>query len=249
VPVVEVTALLTEAKEFAAADASVDGATEPVTGASAFVTGVVASVAVVASGLGAAVAGGRALGAAVTWDADWPAVLAEPVAVGGTGTGACVTAATAATAGAVAVVVPAGGLVTEVTTDATVPVTGAVTEPVTEAVAGLACAVIVVTGDAGPVSAEMADVIPRDAGGSSVVAACACLEKSSRSKKIPAARISTCAARRATRREISCDIDGSHAPGNWTARLTSGRQESPGPAARGVADGVICPATTVHHRS
>jgi hypothetical protein len=62
-------------------------------------------------------------------------------------------------------------------------------------------------GGAEPTSAETADVT---AGCSSPVAAWACLENSSRRKKIPAATTASCAARRATRHTSSCDIDSSH---------------------------------------
>jgi hypothetical protein len=44
----------------------------------------------------------------------------------------------------------------------------------------------------------------------SPVAAWACLEKSKRSRMIPAAAIANCAARTATRYASSCDIDSSH---------------------------------------
>jgi hypothetical protein len=65
--------------------------------------------------------------------------------------------------------------------------------------------------DAGPVSAETADATAEGAGGgSSPVAAWACLEKSSKTKRIPAAAIANCATRTAARCASSCDIDSSY---------------------------------------
>jgi hypothetical protein len=48
------------------------------------------------------------------------------------------------------------------------------------------------------------------AGGGGSVAACACRENTSMTRKIPAATIASCTARRATRRAIGCGISYSH---------------------------------------
>jgi hypothetical protein len=65
--------------------------------------------------------------------------------------------------------------------------------------------------EAEPASAETAEVTEGAAGGgSSPVAAWACLEKSKRMKKIPAAATASCAARTAARRASGCGIDSSH---------------------------------------
>jgi hypothetical protein len=85
--------------------------------------------------------------------------------------------------------------------------------------------------DEEPVSAEAADVTSVSAPGcSSAAAAWACREKNSRMKRIPAAAIANCAARRAARCASSCDIDSSY-PQEVRPR-TSGRK-SPGPAMHG----------------
>jgi hypothetical protein len=49
-------------------------------------------------------------------------------------------------------------------------------------------------------------------GGGGSVAACACRENTSMMKKIPAARIASCIARRAMRRTIGCGMSYSHPP-------------------------------------
>jgi hypothetical protein len=104
-----------------------------------------------------------------------------------------------------AVTVEVTGLVTVPTTEPTVPLTEP--PPVELAPAEPAGAV----DDPGPVSAETADVTAdEEGGGSSPVAACACLERSSNRKKIPAATIANCATRTAARCASSCDIDSSH---------------------------------------
>jgi hypothetical protein len=97
-------------------------------------------------------------------------------------------------------------LVAELTTDPTALVTGPVAVEAAE--------------ETGPVTAETADETVGRAGGWSPVAAWACFERISRRKMIPAAAIANCAARRATRRAIGCDIDSSQLPGN--SRLPSG---------------------------
>lgn len=51
-----------------------------------------------------------------------------------------------------------------------------------------------------------------DGGGGGSVAACACRENTSRTKKIPAAAIESCTARRAMRRAIGCGMRHSHPP-------------------------------------
>jgi hypothetical protein len=50
-------------------------------------------------------------------------------------------------------------------------------------------------------------------GGRGSVAACACRENTSMMRKIPAATIASCTARRATRRAIGCGMGYSHPPG------------------------------------
>jgi hypothetical protein len=92
------------------------------------------------------------------------------------------------------------GLVTVPTTEPTV----LVTDPPPAVPAGP-------VDDAGPTSAETADVTPEgEGGGSSRVAAWACLAQSRNRKKSTAAAIANCAARTAARRVSNCDIDGSH---------------------------------------
>jgi hypothetical protein len=50
-------------------------------------------------------------------------------------------------------------------------------------------------------------------GGGGPVAACACRENTSSTRKIPAATIASCTARRAMRRAIGCGMGYSHPPG------------------------------------
>ena len=72
--------------------------------------------------------------------------------------------------------------------------------------------------DAEPASAETADATEGPAGGgSSPVAAWACLEKSSKMKKIPATATTSFAATTAARRASGCGIDSSHPQENPTA--------------------------------
>jgi hypothetical protein len=97
----------------------------------------------------------------------------------------------------------------------TAVVTGLVTVPATEPTAleteAPAAEPAGAADDAGPVSAETADVTAEGAGGgSSPVAAWACLEKSSKRKRIPAAAIANCATRTAARCASSCGIDSSY---------------------------------------
>jgi hypothetical protein len=78
----------------------------------------------------------------------------------------------------------------------------------------------------GPASAEPASTETADegaaGGGSSPVAAWACLEKSKRMKKIPAAATASCAARTAARRASGCGIDSSHPQETGRARVDCG---------------------------
>jgi hypothetical protein len=91
-----------------------------------------------------------------------------------------------------------------VTVLVTLPVTVLVTLPTAED-----------TDDTGAVRLEV--TTGSGDGWSSVVAACACREKSNRRKRIPAAAIANWVARRATRRATGCGIDSSHWLGNRTA--------------------------------
>jgi hypothetical protein len=97
-----------------------------------------------------------------------------------------------------------------------------------------------------PVSAEAADVTAESAPGcSSPVAAWACLEKSSRRNRIPAAAIANCATRTAARCASGCDIDSSHPQRNRSAH--AGKKDPDQPSTT-VEDEAFCTATTVHHR-
>ena len=153
----------------------------------------------------------------VAGDVAWPAEPAGGVGAGG-GVGAAGGGVEVSSAGAAAWAdVAVAGLVAELTTDPTTLVTGPVAVEAAD--------------EAGPVTAETADETVGRAGGWSLVAAWACLERISRRKMIPAAAIANCAARRATRRAIGCDIDSSQLSGN--SRLPSGCpavrfHESPG---------------------
>jgi hypothetical protein len=120
-------------------------------------------------------------------------------------------------------------------------VTGAVT-PDTEDVAAE------VSDETGAVTADVSPESPD--GGSSVVAAWACLEESStRKKKIPAATTANCAARRATRRATGCGIDSSHSLGNQTAHTRRpGAGKAPDQPCTVAEDKALCSVTTVHHR-
>jgi hypothetical protein len=78
------------------------------------------------------------------------------------------------------------------------------------------------------------------------VAAWACLEKSSRRKRIPAAAIASCAARRATRRASGCGIDSSH-PGDRAAHSSCPEAiKAPDKPCVTIEDEAICPVATVH---
>ena len=170
------------------------------------------------TGSAAGVVGGAA---AVAGDVAWPAVSAGGVGGGG-GAGAAAGGGGVCSAGAAAWAdVAVAGLVAELTTDPTTLVTGLVAVEAAD--------------EAGPVTAETADETVGRAGGWPPVAAWACLERISKRKMIPAAAIANCAARRATRRAIGCDIDSSQLPGN--SRLLSGCpavrfHESPGSTRR-----------------
>jgi hypothetical protein len=217
--VTAVVALVVELTDEVAA--AVAGAAVSVT---ADTTGAVTLASVAGAAGSAAGAGG---GTSAAGDVAWPAVPAGGVraegsvgAAGGVGTGGGGGGVSSAGAAAWADVAVAG-LVAELTTDPTTLVTG--------------LAAVEAADEAGPVTAETADETVGRAGGWSPVAAWACLERISRRKIIPAAAIANCAARKATRRAIGCDIDSSQLPGN--SRLPSGCRavrfhESPGSTRR-----------------
>jgi hypothetical protein len=71
---------------------------------------------------------------------------------------------------------------------------------------------------------EGTDGVTADGG---VVAACACLEKTSRITKIPAARIASCTARRATWRAIGSGTGNSRSVGRRGSDFASSPAESP----------------------
>jgi hypothetical protein len=130
------------------------------------------------------------------------------------------------TAAAALVTVPAAELTTDPATLVTA-LAALLRGPLAEeAIAGLAD-----EEDEEPVSAEAVDVTPDSAPGcSSAAVAWACREKNSRMKRIPAAAIANCAARRAARCASSCDIDSSYR--RRSDRALQG-QESPGPPMHG----------------
>ncbi|MGH3245291.1 MAG: hypothetical protein ACRDOI_03645, partial [Trebonia sp.] len=113
--------------------------------------------------------------------------------------------------------------------EVTAPVAELTTDPtalVTEATA-LVTGAAGVADDADPVSAETTDATDGGAEeGSSPVAACACLERNSSRKRIPAATIANCAARTATRRASSCDIASPHPHRNNNAPPAPAGQQS-----------------------
>lgn len=101
--------------------------------------------------------------------------------------------------------------------------------------------------EAGPLSAEVADVAPEAVPErSSPVAAWACLEKSSRRKIIAAAASANCAALMATRYASSCGIDSSYPQRRWPRTLKS--RKTPDQPYVAVEDEAFCTATTVHDR-
>ena len=63
---------------------------------------------------------------------------------------------------------------------------------------------------AAELTVESAEDGAEPGGGGGSVAACACRENTSMMRKIPAATIANCAARRATRRAIGCGMSYSH---------------------------------------
>jgi hypothetical protein len=135
-------------------------------------------------------------------------------------------------------------------TAVTAVVTGLVTVPTTEPTALVAGAPAAepagVTGEAEPVGAETADVAVEGArGGAASVAAWACLEKSSRRNKIPAAAIANCATRTAARCASSCGIDSSYP--QRTGPRTPGGGKAPVQSCTTAEDEVCCTVTTVHH--
>jgi hypothetical protein len=212
-PVTAVVALVVELTDEVAA--AVAG---PAVSVTADTTEAVTLASVAGAAGSAAGAGG---GTSVAGDVAWPAVPAGGVGAGGSvgaaGGGGGVSSAGAAAWADVAV----AGSVAELTTDPTTLVTG--------------LAAVEAADEAGPVTAETADETVGRAGGWSPVAAWACRERISRRKIIPAAAIANCAARKATRRAIGCDIDSSQLPGN--SRLPSGCpavrfHESPGSTRR-----------------
>jgi hypothetical protein len=98
-----------------------------------------------------------------------------------------------------------------------------------------------------PVSAEAADVTAESPpGGSSPVAAWACLEKRSSRNRIPAAAIANCATRTAARCASSCGIDSSYP--QRTEPRTQGAGKAPDQPCTAVEDEAFCTAITVHHR-
>lgn len=115
--------------------------------------------------------------------------------------------------------------------ESTAELAALVTEPTTLESGLPAAEVPADPADAGPVTAEAADVVAEfSPGWSSCAAAWACLEKISRRKRIPAATITNCAARTAARFASSCGIDSSYPRG--TSHTRQGN-ESPGQAMHG----------------
>jgi len=125
-------------------------------------------------------------------------------------------------------------------TVAAAPVTALSAEPTTELAALVTEPTALVSGlpeaevpAARPVTAEAVDVVAEFSPGcSSCVAACACLEKISRRKRIPAATIANCAARTAARFASSCGIDSSYPRG--TSPYTTEAAKAPDNHARPV---------------
>jgi hypothetical protein len=155
----------------------------------------------VGTGLGVVLAGAAALAAV---PAGW---VAASAGAGSAGAAAWVTAVTAVVT----------GLVTVPTTEPTALVTEA---PAAEP------AGVTFEAEDEPASAEAADVTVKGAGGGAAsVAAWACLEKSSRRNKIPAAAIANCATRTAARCASSCGIDSSYP--RRTRPRTPGGGEAP----------------------
>jgi hypothetical protein len=213
-----------------------DDVAAAVAGARVFVTAATTGVTTLAPVTGAVEPTADADGAAgaVTEDVAWPVVPTGGVAAGGAGGGG---------AGGWGC---SGGAVTWTGGVVAVPVTVLTMDPATLATGSVA---LEVAGEAEPVIADTAAETVGRPGGWSPVAAWACFERTSRRNRIPAAAIANCAARRATRRAIGCDIDSSQSLGY--SRLPPGclvvkYHESPGPARRLLQTRHFCPATTVH---
>ena len=181
---------------------------------------------------GAEVAGAEVAGAEVAGAEVAGAEVAGAEVAGAEVAGAEVAGAEAEVAAAVT------GAVAEVTAD----VTGAVADVTPEtAVAGaeLAGAVADVTGAVAEVTADVtgavADVTVEVTGavaevtvdGSGIVAACACRENTSKTARIPAAKIATCIARRAMCRKIGCGMSSSHPTGEDRMRPEMPTTKSP----------------------
>src|SRR4029077_17559904 len=87
-------------------------------------------------------------------------------------------------------------------------VTGAVAEVTAEVTGAVADVTVEVTGAVAEVTVD----------GSGIVAACACRENTSKTARIPAAKIATCIARRAMCRAIGCGMSSSHPTGKIRTR-------------------------------
>ena len=139
---------------------------------------------------------------------------------------------------AVAAVAAVTDLVEELTTDPAALVTEE---------AALVRGLLTIEAGVGPVSAEAADVTAESPpGGSSPVAAWACLEKRSNRNRIPAAAIANCATRTAARCASSCGIASSYP--QRTEPRTQGAGKAPDQPCTAVEDEAFCTAITVHHR-
>lgn len=137
---------------------------------------------------------------------------------------------------------PATALSAEPTTE----LAALVTEPTTPVSGFLTAEDPADPADAGPVTAEAADVVAEfSPGWSSCAAAWACLEKINRRKRIPAATIANCAARTTARFASSCGIDSSYPRG--TSPYTAGTAKAPDKPCTADEDEALCTATTVHH--
>jgi hypothetical protein len=173
-----------------------------------------------------------------------PAWVVVPGAVAADGVAGAAEAGEAGDAGVWAVSAGAAAWVTAVTA----VVTGLVTVPTTEPTALVtevpAAEPAGGTGEAGPASAETDVAVAGARGGAASVAAWACLEKSSRRNKIPAAAIANCATRTAARCASSCGIDSSYP--QRTRPRTPGEAKARDQPCTAVEDEACCTVITVH---
>ena len=113
--------------------------------------------------------------------------------------------------GDAAVGVAGGGEVAEVAEPVAVAAEGAGAPAGAGVVAELDSLVAAAVACAADVTAEVTVLVTEEPAGAVAggVAACACRENTSKTTRIPAARIAACATRRAARRKTSCGISGS----------------------------------------